>query len=117
MHPDLTLTEAEIKNYALSEIEMMLRRFGRSLKDYPSMPFPTISDSAMYQNRLIFDELQYDRAALREEHDKCVHSMNDQQRDVYKTIMQSVEENSGEVFFVYGYGGAGKTFVWKTLSA
>ncbi|CAH9074339.1 unnamed protein product, partial [Cuscuta epithymum] len=55
MHPDLTLTEAEIKNYALSEIEMMLRRFGRSLKDYPSMPFPTISDFAMYQNRLIFD--------------------------------------------------------------
>ncbi|CAH9099355.1 unnamed protein product, partial [Cuscuta epithymum] len=80
MHPDLKLTEAEIKNYALTEIEMMLRRMGRSLKDYPSMPFPTISDATLYQNRLIFDELQYDRVALHEEHDKCLQSLNDQQR-------------------------------------
>ncbi|XP_073022258.1 uncharacterized protein [Primulina eburnea] len=31
--------------------------------------------------------------------------------------MKAVVSNKGEVFFVYGYGGTGKTFVWKTLSA
>ncbi|CAH9097469.1 unnamed protein product, partial [Cuscuta europaea] len=32
-------------------------------------------------------------------------------------IMRSVDEDIGGVIFVYGYGGSGKTFVWKTLSA
>ncbi|XP_074567143.1 uncharacterized protein LOC141823815 [Curcuma longa] len=31
--------------------------------------------------------------------------------------MNAVDSNKGGVFFVYGYGGIGKTFVWKTLSA
>ncbi|XP_074580731.1 uncharacterized protein LOC141837184 [Curcuma longa] len=31
--------------------------------------------------------------------------------------MNAVDSNKGGVFFVYGYGGTGKTFVWKTLSA
>ncbi|XP_073045902.1 uncharacterized protein [Primulina eburnea] len=31
--------------------------------------------------------------------------------------MKEVVSNKGGVFFVYGYGGTGKTFVWKTLSA
>ncbi|XP_057426048.1 uncharacterized protein LOC130719435 [Lotus japonicus] len=31
--------------------------------------------------------------------------------------MQSVLFDSGRVYFLYGYGGTGKTFVWNTLSA
>ncbi|KAD2805097.1 hypothetical protein E3N88_38474 [Mikania micrantha] len=31
--------------------------------------------------------------------------------------MTAVTENKGGVFFVYGYGGTGKTFIWKTLSS
>ncbi|GKC63623.1 ATP-dependent DNA helicase PIF1-like protein, partial [Tanacetum coccineum] len=31
--------------------------------------------------------------------------------------MDSVETSNGGVFFVYGYSGTGKTFLWKTLTA
>ncbi|KAL9812022.1 putative DNA helicase [Arabidopsis thaliana] len=31
--------------------------------------------------------------------------------------MKAVLENSGGIFFVYGFGGTGKTFMWKNLSA
>ena len=31
--------------------------------------------------------------------------------------MKAVELDKGGVFFVYGYGGTGKTFLWKTLAA
>nr|GEX51353.1 ATP-dependent DNA helicase PIF1-like [Tanacetum cinerariifolium] len=31
--------------------------------------------------------------------------------------MNSVETGQGGVYFVYGYGGTGKTFSWKTLAA
>lgn len=38
-------------------------------------------------------------------------------KEVYSEIMSSVVGGSGGLFFVYGYGGTGKTFLWKTLSA
>jgi len=31
--------------------------------------------------------------------------------------MESVGSDYGGFFFLYGYGGTGKTFIWKTLSA
>ncbi|KAL7082755.1 hypothetical protein ACP275_14G121300 [Erythranthe tilingii] len=31
--------------------------------------------------------------------------------------MNAVSENSGGMFFLYGHGGTGKTFIWNTLSA
>nr|GFD40986.1 hypothetical protein [Tanacetum cinerariifolium] len=31
--------------------------------------------------------------------------------------MNSVEMKKGSVYFVYGYGGTEKTFIWKTLVA
>ncbi|CAO2191689.1 unnamed protein product [Urochloa humidicola] len=41
--------------------------------------------------------------------------LNDNQRTIYYAIDQSVQNNCGQTFFVYGYGGAGKTFLWNTL--
>jgi ATP-dependent DNA helicase PIF1 len=31
--------------------------------------------------------------------------------------MSSVDANSGCFFFIYGYGGTGKTFIWRAISA
>ncbi|XP_035837386.1 ATP-dependent DNA helicase pif1-like [Helianthus annuus] len=43
--------------------------------------------------------------------------LTEEQRSVFEEIMKSVDGNTGGMFFVYGYGGTGKTFLWKTLSA
>ncbi|KAL6564888.1 hypothetical protein OROMI_016338 [Orobanche minor] len=42
-NPDVQLTEEQIKNYALVEIEKILRQRGKSLRDYESMPYPDIT--------------------------------------------------------------------------
>ncbi|KAL6516327.1 hypothetical protein OROGR_019632 [Orobanche gracilis] len=31
--------------------------------------------------------------------------------------MSSINDNKWGVFFIYGYGDTGKTFVWRTLSS
>ncbi|XP_052193855.1 uncharacterized protein LOC127802189 [Diospyros lotus] len=80
------------------------------------MSFPDAEYFFRYQNRLIQDELQYNRHALSQEHIKLVSNLNDEQRYVYDIVMDAVKLNGGGMFFVYGYGGTGKTFVWKTLS-
>lgn len=40
-----------------------------------------------------------------------------EQKSVYDEIMNCVMGGSSGFFFLYGYGGTGKTFLWKTLSA
>ncbi|XP_047962051.1 uncharacterized protein LOC125206878 [Salvia hispanica] len=60
--------------------------------------------------RLLFE-------ALAREHLIYVSKFTDEQHHVYDTIMFAIDSNHGGLFFVYGYGGTGKTFIWKTLSA
>lgn len=81
------------------------------------MPFPDDEYILSSSNRLIHDEVSYDKDALKVEHDKLFGSLNDEQKYVYETIISAVEKDEGGVFFVYGYGGTGKTFIWRTLSA
>ncbi|XP_052206923.1 uncharacterized protein LOC127811252 [Diospyros lotus] len=116
-HEDLELSEEELKNYVLLEIEKILRSRGKSLREFKSMPFPYEIDISFSENRLIHDEMRYDRRSLAEDHKLFVSRLTDEQRSVYDMIMSDVQSDQGGVFFLYGCGGTGKTFIWKTLSA
>ena len=52
-----------------------------------------------------------------DEHEDLISKFTDEQKGVYDEIMQAVDGNRGGVFFLYGYGGTGKTFIWRSLSA
>ncbi len=47
--------------------------------------------------------------------DNVEDRLNDDQRSEYETILNVVANKEGKLFFVYGSGGTGKTFVWTTL--
>ncbi|KAK9724458.1 hypothetical protein RND81_05G073600 [Saponaria officinalis] len=94
----LQLTNEELKNYALMDIETSLQINGSSLNRYEGMPIPDTSATLHHLNTLVMDELAYDRQSLHEEHENLLSSMRG-------------------VFFVYGYGGTGKTFIWRSLCA
>ena len=53
-------------------------------------------------NKLIEDELAYDRVQLAVEHDSLLASFTTKQRSVYDEIMDVAEANVGGVFFLYG---------------
>ncbi|XP_061375918.1 ATP-dependent DNA helicase RRM3-like [Gastrolobium bilobum] len=59
----------------------------------------------------------YDRFALEEEHKRLINSLTDEQKAVYDKIVSAVTAGNGGLFFLYGFGGTGKTFIWNTLSA
>ncbi|KAH9605454.1 hypothetical protein KSS87_001661 [Heliosperma pusillum] len=113
----LQLTDEELQNYTLLDIENFLQINGSSLHRFEGMPLPDISATSHHRNNLVMDELSYDRQSLREEHDNNLAIMTDEQRLVYNEIVDAVLKNKGGVFFVYGYGGTGKTFIWRTLCA
>ncbi|XP_074304676.1 uncharacterized protein LOC141639454 [Silene latifolia] len=112
----LRLTEDELKNYALLDIEACLQRNGSSLRRFEDMAFPE-SSTPHSVNTLVSDELSYDIVSLGEEHVHLLSSMTNEQMVVYNEIMDAVRNNREGVFFVYGYGGTGKTFIWRTLCA
>lgn len=89
---------------------------GRSLKDFNSLPMPVRNLDCDFQDKLIFDELNYDRDELERTHYSLLGSLTPEQRSVYDNIMSVVMSNSGGFFFLYGFGGTGKTYVWNTLS-
>jgi ATP-dependent DNA helicase PIF1 len=44
-------------------------------------------------------------------------SYSDEQKKIFKKIMKAVNDQKGGVFFLHGYGGTGKTFMWRTLAS
>ena len=47
---------------------------------------------------------------------KTIFMPTDQQAQIYNRIIQAVNQNEGGMFFLYGYGGTGKTFIRKFQS-
>jgi len=86
-------------------------------ESYPSLPQLDISDLHTFQNRFIVDEQQYNKEDMAKEHDILFKALNDEQVHVYEDIMTTVLSKKGGLFFLYGYGGTRKTFMWKTLLA
>ncbi|KAI3715467.1 hypothetical protein L6452_22450 [Arctium lappa] len=80
------------------------------------MPYPDDDFVQSSNNHLITEELDYDIANLHNEFRQLLGALTNEQRVVYDEVITAVQSNQG-VFFVYGYGGTGKTFLWKTLSA
>ena len=81
------------------------------------MPYPDNDSISSANNRLILDELNYQVSTLAEEFHTYSRSLTDEQRSIFNQIIHAVDGNKGGLFFVYGFGGTGKTFLWKTLSA
>ncbi|XP_019179700.1 PREDICTED: uncharacterized protein LOC109174915 [Ipomoea nil] len=64
---------------------------------------------------LVAEELAYDNESLKTEHEMLVTQLTDEQKNVFDSVMNDIDSNGGGLFFVYGYGGTSKMFVWRTL--
>ncbi|XP_071740008.1 uncharacterized protein [Rutidosis leptorrhynchoides] len=114
-YPDLILTETQIKNYCLVEIEAILNKNGKSLADYPNLPQPDQSLLTHMDNRLIREELNYNLQEMRILHTTLHNSLTPEQLAIYEKVIAAVTQKKGGLFFLYGPGGTGKTFVYNTI--
>ncbi|XP_058747934.1 uncharacterized protein LOC131620787 [Vicia villosa] len=112
----LTLTDTELKELTLMAIETLLQNNNKSLKDFKPIPYPKDFVVSFIGNRLLYDERQYNVHEQQQLFANLYSSLTDEQRNIFHEIMDAVEKQRGGVFFLYGYGGTGKTFMWNTLS-
>ncbi|KAM3217269.1 hypothetical protein P3L10_026712 [Capsicum annuum] len=117
-NPGVQLTNDELKNCCLQKLEKLLKDCGSSLQHFPTMPKPTNNaEQVDVINRLILEELRYNKSSLFDGHEDLLNRLTEEQRSVYERIITSVKCNKGDFFFLYGHGGTGKTFIWRTLSS
>ncbi len=113
--PAVTLPEDALKDCALYEIDQVLIHNGHRLEDFLTLPRSNYIPFVHGGNRLVQEELAYDRHSLITDANNAEDRLNDDQRNAYETILNAVTNKQGKLFFVYGSGGTGKTFVWTTL--
>ncbi|XP_058727499.1 uncharacterized protein LOC131598990 [Vicia villosa] len=66
-NPELDLTQEELQNLTLIEIEKLLQANRRTLKDFSPIPYPDAYVLEQLGNRLIYDERNYDTASMNSE--------------------------------------------------
>ncbi|KAD4179979.1 hypothetical protein E3N88_28570 [Mikania micrantha] len=79
------------------------------------MPYPETDSLPTSDNHLINEELSCDTMNIANEYHVQNNCLTTKQRSVFGDIITQLKTIM-KVFFVYGYGGTGKTFLWKTLS-
>ena len=100
----------------LLEIEKLLQMNGKSLKDYPPMPMSSEAPTFDVTNQLILQELNFNKDEYAEKAKNMRQLLTTEQLQIYSDILESVNSCKGGFFFVYGFGGTGKTFLWNILT-
>ncbi|KAI3860844.1 hypothetical protein MKX03_002460, partial [Papaver bracteatum] len=87
---NLQLSEEEIKNLTLYEIERILDRDNKSLKHF-KLPSPNLEFRAKLENRLIRDEMSYDWTSLAKESSNMCNLLNLQQKEIFDIVVNAVQ--------------------------
>ncbi|XP_031124261.1 uncharacterized protein LOC116026976 [Ipomoea triloba] len=114
---DIFLTDEEKMNFALMEVSKLLLVYNKTLIDFPNMPVINEASHVHVENRLLWEELAYDRARENEGSQRLKERLTEEQKAIYDAVINDIDSNNGGLFFVYGYGGTGKTFLWRALSS
>ncbi|KAJ7628199.1 PIF1-like helicase-domain-containing protein, partial [Mycena polygramma] len=78
------------------------------------MPLPQKDWDAEAVNPLIAEQLDYNCDLERQRADERQALLNEEQRQAFDKIVDSVRQRRGNLYFLNGPGGTGKTFVYNT---
>ena len=107
-NPNFEIPENEIYNFVLYELEKLLNLNSSFLSHY-NLPLPTGSLIEYLNNNILREELNYNKDKLKEENFNLVQNLNQEQQFVYNQILEAIKNKQNNLFFIYGYGGTGKT--------
>jgi hypothetical protein len=85
------------------------------MKDYPQIEMPSADQLAEIGNRQINEETNYNMDEQRDQHHRIYNNLNEEQKNAFNAVMDSVDNNLGKLIFVEGYGGTSKTYLWKAI--
>jgi hypothetical protein len=69
-----------------------MQQAGRSMKDYPQIELPNLDELREIGNRLMNEEMNYDIDIQRDEHQRILRTLNNEQKIAFNTVMESVDK-------------------------
>ncbi|XP_072090582.1 uncharacterized protein [Arachis hypogaea] len=111
------MSDDEIKQLCLMDIDKILHSYGQTLKDYPPMHLAIEVDSFLLTKRVIRKELNFNRDDLKKNASDMLAIATAEQRYAFAKIVTAVYCDEGGFFFVYGHGDTEKIFFWNLMSA
>jgi len=109
-----TIPDSTLRDFLLDDLTILFAHNGGNIRDH-NIPTRNNPSSVSRGNRLIEEELSYDAADLLIKSEDMISSLNDEQLYAFKTITSAVNESRPAFYFVSGYGGTGKTYLWNTI--
>ncbi len=106
----------DIYDYGLFLLNQTLIQSGKTLADFPSMPQLQHNWGSLHENPLIAEQLNYNPDTEQVHAENNISQLNEDQRDAFNQIMESIDNRLGRIFFLDGAGSCGKTFVYKTIA-
>ena len=108
-------SEAQIQDYGLYLIDKLLGQSGKRLQDWDCMPQVIGNWRTIEGNPLIAEQQQYDLHDQADRAEDCIANLNRDQRSAFEKITSAITNTTGEIFFLHGPGGTGKTYLYNTL--
>jgi chromosomal replication initiation ATPase DnaA len=115
-NPGYQVPDIELRNHLLDELSSLFSRNGTRMRDH-NLPEMTTHLESASGNRLIQEEHSYCADQLMGEAENLINKLNEQQLTAFKSITETVLNDRPGFFFVSGYGGTGKTFLWGAVVA
>jgi hypothetical protein len=110
------MSETDLKDCLLDELSALFAKNGARMRDR-NLPERSRPLGDVSGNRLIEDELSYDTDKLLLEAQSMISKLNAEQISAFNCITDTVLKGRPGFFFVSGYGGTGKTFLWGAVVA
>lgn len=110
-----TVTENNIYDFGLHLINNILHDSGCALSEFPSMPQSRLNWSDTLRNRFISQQMNFDVEYEGLAAHQFTLSLNADQLYAFREIWQSIMNDEGKIFFIDGFGGCGKTYLYQAI--
>ena len=111
----MIITQNDIYDFGLHLMNDILHDSGHTLSNFPSMPHPLLNWSDALNNHLVSQQLNYDPEIESNTAHQLTSSLNDDQHHAFQEIWQSISQKKGKIFFIDGFGGCRKTYLYQAL--
>ena len=113
-NPAFYLPEKDLKDFLLDDLSELFLKNGSRIEDF-NLPKKIGSSHRSSGNCLVDEELSYNTSELLLESETLMASLNNEQLEAFYSITETVLNNKPGFFFVSGYGGTGKTYLWNAV--
>jgi len=107
------MPDNDIRNRLLDDLTALFAKSGSNIHNF-NLPHRTSASGSSSTNHLVEEELSYD-VLCSSDQSSLLSSLNDEHIAAFNSIVHRVTNEEPGFFFVSGYGGTGKTFLWNCI--